>query len=250
MDWLWINLQATPWPVCTKIWRHFAKNLRRRIKGAKYDEFRKKYLVSYLQIPFTFDLEIWDDLGDLGNFAENNSVCGDNVKRGNDLMTNDNAKNGDDFQKIFSENVKTQGKSPLSRLMIWDHLQKKAVTCMSVNFKDEAIAYVLEHLGVIESKLTDASLKSLEKKVKTFHGDLRARMKKMPGKYQDYRDRVGKNYLSKPFTFDLETCDDLDNFSKSSSDNDKCRNYQMINDHHRNSVDFEDMSSGNEKLGV
>ena len=111
--------------------------MRRRIKGAKYDEFRKKYLVSYLQIPFTFDLEIWDDLGDLGNFAENNSVCGDNVKRGNDLMTNDNAKNGDDFQKIFSENVKTQGKSPLSRLMIWNHLKKKAVTCMSVNFKDE-----------------------------------------------------------------------------------------------------------------
>jgi hypothetical protein len=75
-------------------------------------------------------------------------------------------------------------------------------------------------------------------------------MKKMPGKYQDYRDRVGKNYLSKLFTFDLETCDDLDNFSKNSSDNDECRNNQMINDHHRNSVDFEDMSSGNEKLRV
>jgi hypothetical protein len=32
---------------------------------------------------------------------------------------------------------KMQGKSPLSRLMIWNHLKKKAVTCMSVNFKDE-----------------------------------------------------------------------------------------------------------------
>ena len=45
------------------------KNLRRRVKNGKYDEFRKNYLVSYLQIPFTFDLEIRDDLGDLGNFA-------------------------------------------------------------------------------------------------------------------------------------------------------------------------------------
>ena len=77
-------------------------------------------------------------------------------------------------------------------------------------------------------------------KIETFHGDLRARMKKMRGKYQDFRDRVGKNYLSKFFTFDLETCDDFDNFSKSSSDN----------DHHRNSFDFEDMYSENEKLGV
>ena len=64
-------------------------------------------------------------------------------------------------------------------------------------------------------------------KIKTFHGDLRARMKKMPGKYQDYRDRVVKNYLSKLFTFDLETCDDLANFSKNSSDNDEFRNNQM-----------------------
>ena len=156
------------------------------------------------------------------------------------------AKKRDINQVENDENVlKTLGKSPLSRLMIWDYLKKKAVTCMSVNFKDEAIAYVLKHLGIIEYQLTDASLKSLEKKIKTFHGDLRARMKKMPGKYQDYRDRVGKNYLSKLFTFDLETCDDLDNFSKNNSDNDECRNYQMTNDHQRNSVDFEDMSSGN-----
>ena len=157
------------------------------------------------------------------------------------------AKKRDINQVEKDENVlKMQGKTPLSRLMIWDHLKEKAVTCMSVNFKDEAIAYVLEHFGVIEDQLTDASLKSLEKKIKTFHGDLRARMKKMRGKYQDYRDRVGKDYLSKLFTFDLETCDDLDNFPK----NDECRNYPMTNDHHRNSVDFEDMSSGNEKLGV
>ena len=108
------------------------------------------------------------------------------------------AKKRDINQVQNDENFfKTLGKSPLSRLMIWDHLKKKAVTCMSVNFKDEAIDYVLEHLGVIKDQLTDNSLKSLEEKIKTFHGDLRARMKKMRGKYQDYRDRVVKNYLSK-----------------------------------------------------
>ena len=84
------------------------KDLRRRVKNGKYDEFRKNYLVSYLQIPFTFDLEIRDDLGD---FAENNSVWGDNDKQENDHMTNDNAKNGDDFEEISSEYDEANGET-------------------------------------------------------------------------------------------------------------------------------------------
>merc|ERR1740129_1234989 len=62
----------------------FRKDLRQRIKNGKYDAFRKKYMVSYLQLPFTFHLKIRDNLGDLDNFAESNSVCDENDKSGND----------------------------------------------------------------------------------------------------------------------------------------------------------------------
>ena len=60
----------------------FRKDLRQRIKSGKYDAFRKKYMVSYLQLPFTFDLEIRDGLGHLDNFSKSNSVCDEKDKRG------------------------------------------------------------------------------------------------------------------------------------------------------------------------
>ena len=123
---------------------------------------------------------------------------------------------------------------------------------MSANWKEEAMSFVLAHHGVKMDNLTDSSLESLEKKIKTLHGDLRARMKKMRGKYQEFRDRVGKDYLSINFEFDLELRTDLNDFfnfndnTNVSNDTNEQGNDQMTNDRNgvgANDVNFEDMST-------
>ena len=138
------------------------KDLRRRVKNGKYDEFRKNYLFSYLQIPFTFDLEIRDDLGD---FAENNSVWGDNDKQENDHMTNDNTKNGDDFEEYDEANGETNGKTneyeeqikdgsnfELSEQFISFIIQQVNVLCEHIKSGDPDI----ERTREVNQKLNDA----------------------------------------------------------------------------------------------
>ena len=121
---------------------------------------------------------------------------------------------------------------------------------MSDFWKGEALAYVLGYYGVHIDHLTDSSLDSLEKKIKTLLGDLRARMTKMRGKYQDFRDRVGKVYLAIPFDFDLQLRADfgnIGNFTDNANvgnDTNEQGNDQMTND--RNGVgadNFEDMTT-------
>ena len=123
---------------------------------------------------------------------------------------------------------------------------------MSNDFKEEAISFVLEYNGLNIDQLTDSSLDSLQKKIKTLLGDLRARMRKMRGKYDEFRNRVGKDYLSINFEFDLELRNDLGDFfnftdnTNVSNDTNEQGNDQMTNDRNgvgANDDNFADMST-------
>ena len=60
---------------------------------------------------------------------------------------------------------------PLTRLEIFDYLERRGIRPFSDHFKSKALNFVLKFHGLKPDELSDKSLADLEKKIEEFHQD-------------------------------------------------------------------------------